>query len=451
MSAKWLELLKEVAPGIRKVAILFKPKVAVLGGAYSLPGELPIQAPTYFELVLNLQDREGDGTRNTARDPVARRRADRMRRREFVLGSVGGALASSVDIARAQPRKVWRIGLITGLARPHSFSTSLLGGFANGMLELGYVEDRDYIAEWRFADGQYEGLPGFMADFIRMQVDVIMLGSTAAIPVAKRATASIPIVLAYSVDPVGNGFVDSLARPGGNITGLASSSDNSSPKRLELLTAMVPICVEFGIVSNPDSPVQQAARTAEAAARDAGLSSVVIEARTFVELENVFAMMSEPRLQALVIMPDSFFNARRDRIAALAIENKMPTIFAQREYAEAGGLMAYGESTGEFYRRAASYVDKILKGAKPANLPMEQPTRFFFTVNLSTAKALGTRGAYVPSRPSRRDHRLIFVLSNVWQGWMNPVGWRRSRQASSRRCRRAAGRVGNFICAARSE
>jgi len=115
----------------------------------------------------------------------------------------------------------------------------------------------------------------------------------------------------------------------------------------------------------------------------------VIEARTFVELENVFAMMSEPRLQALVIMPDSFFNARRDRIAALAIENKMPTIFAQREYAEAGGLMAYGESTGEFYRRAASYVDKILKGAKPANLPMEQPTRFFFTVNLSTAKALG--------------------------------------------------------------
>ena len=147
MSAKWLELLKEVAPGIRKVAILFKPKVAVLGGAYSLPGELPIQAPTYFELVLNLQDREGDGTRNTARDPVARRRADRMRRREFVLGSVGGALASSVDIARAQPRKVWRIGLITGLARPHSFSTSLLGGFANGMLELGYVEDP---AKWRY-------------------------------------------------------------------------------------------------------------------------------------------------------------------------------------------------------------------------------------------------------------------------------------------------------------
>lgn len=389
MSAKWLELLKEVAPGIRKVAILFKPKVAVLGGAYSLPGELPIQAPTYFELVLNLQDREGDGTRNTARDPVARRRADRMRRREFVLGSVGGALASSVDIARAQPRKVWRIGLITGLARPHSFSTSLLGGFANGMLELGYVEDRDYIAEWRFADGQYEGLPGFMADFIRMQVDVIVLGSTAAIPVAKRATASIPIVLAYSVDPVGNGFVDSLARPGGNITGLASSSDDSSPKRLELLTAMVPNLRRVGIVWNPDSPVQQAARTAEAAARDAGLSSVVIEARTFVELENVFAMMSEPRLQALVIMPDSFFNARRDRIAALAIENKMPTIFAQREYAEAGGLMAYGESTGEFYRRAASYVDKILKGTKPANLPMEQPTRFFFTVNLSTAKALG--------------------------------------------------------------
>ena len=299
------------------------------------------------------------------------------RRREFVLASFGCALASSVDIARAQARKVWRIGLITGLARPRSFSTSFLGGFTKGMLELGYVEDRDYIAEWRFADGQYESLPGFMADFIRMPVDVIVLGSTAAIPVAKRAIASIPIVLAYSVDPVGNGFVASLARPGGNITGLASSSDNSSPKRLELLSAIVPNLRRVGIVWNPDSPVRQAARAAESAAREAGLSSVMIEARTLVELESVFAMTSEPKLQALVMMPDSFFNSRRERIAALAIENKIPTIFAQREYAEAGGLMSYGESTGEFYRRAASYVDKILKGAKPANLPMEQPTRFF--------------------------------------------------------------------------
>jgi len=257
------------------------------------------------------------------------------------------------------------------------------------MSELGYVEGRDYMIEWRFADGRYDALPGFVLGLIGLPVDAIVIGSTAAIPVAKRATSIVPIVLAYSVDPVGNGFVESLARPRGNITGLASSSDDSAPKRLELMKEVIPGLSRVGVLWNPDSPVTQAVRTTAAAAREAGLTAILIESRTVPELERVFSGITGQRLDALVVTPDSFFNARRERIAALAIANKVPTIFAQREYAEAGGLMSYGESTREFYRRAATYVDKILKGAKPGDLPMEQPTRFFLTINLTTGKALG--------------------------------------------------------------
>src|SRR3954452_1112564 len=310
-------------------------------------------------------------------------------RRRAVLAGIAAAAAAPTKVIAQSPARVRRIGVITGLARPTSIASSILGGFPQGMSELGYVEGRDYMIEWRFADGRYDALPGFVLGLIGLPVDAIVIGSTAAIPVAKRATSIVPIVLAYSVDPVGNGFVESLARPRGNITGLASSSDDSAPKRLGLMKEVIPGLSRVGVLWNPDSPVTQAVRTTAAAAREAGLTAILIESRTVPELERVFSGITGQRLDALVVTPDSFFNARRERIAALAIANKVPTIFAQREYAEAGGLMSYGESTREFYRRAATYVDKILKGAKPGDLPMEQPTRFFLTINLTTGKALG--------------------------------------------------------------
>jgi putative tryptophan/tyrosine transport system substrate-binding protein len=244
--------------------------------------------------------------------------------------------------------------------------------------------------EYRFAEGQYERFPDFAAELVRLNVDVILVGATSAIRMLQRATTTIPIVLAYSTDPVGNGFVASLSRPGGNITGLSSSSDDTSPKQLELVATVVPNVSRIGLLGNLASPTYTDVRKgAQNAAQKVGLTLVSVEARNPQEIEAAFAAFVRERVQAFISAGDALFFAQRRQIAELALKSRLPSMFSQREYAAAGGLMSYGENLSEFFRRAAPFVDKIFKGAKPGDLPMEQPTRFNLVINRKTADALG--------------------------------------------------------------
>jgi len=311
-----------------------------------------------------------------------------MRRRAFIT-LLGGAAAAWPLAARAQQAgKVWRIGVLSGASRETAFTN--YEGFLQGMRELGYVEGRDFVMEYRFAEGQYERFPDFAAELVRLNVDVILVGATSAIRMLQRATTTIPIVLAYSTDPVGNGFVASLSRPGGNITGLSSSSDDTAPKQLELVATVVPNVSRIGLLGNPASPTYTDVRKgAKNAAQKVGLTLVSVEARNPQEIEAAFASFVSERVQAFISAGDALFFAQRRQIAELALKSRLPSMFSQREYAAAGGLMSYGENLSEFFRRAASFVDKIFKGAKPGDLPMEQPTRFNLVINRKTADALG--------------------------------------------------------------
>jgi putative tryptophan/tyrosine transport system substrate-binding protein len=311
-----------------------------------------------------------------------------MKRRQFIM-LLGGAAAAWPLAARAQrPGKVWRIGF--PLALPREDFSRLYAGFHQGMQELGYVEGKDFVIEWRSAEGRYERLPEIVAELVRLNVDIIVTGLTAAIRPLQQATSTIPIVMAYSVDPVGNGFVASLARPGGNITGLTGSTDDTAPKQLELLAAVVVSPSRIALLGNPDSPTYPPVRkSALEAAKKAGLLLVTVEARNPQETENAFAAFVTHRAQAVMVASDAIFLQQRQRIAELALANRLPTMFPQSDYVEAGGLMSYGENYFDFFRRAASFVDKIFKGAKPGDLPIEQPTKFHLVINRKTADALG--------------------------------------------------------------
>jgi putative ABC transport system substrate-binding protein len=311
-----------------------------------------------------------------------------VRRRAFI-SLLGGAAAAWPLAARAQQAgKVWRVGFLSGGA-PAAVGP-ILAGFPQGMRELGYVEGKDFTIEWRFAEGNYSRIPGFAAEFVRLQVDVIVVATAAAIRIVQQATTTIPIVMSYSTDPVGNGFVGSLARPGGNTTGVASSTDDSAPKQLELLTTIAPNVKCIGLIGNPDNPNHSSLlKRAEAAARTAGLVLAPLDVRNAAEIENAFAAMPRERVQAILVGADAMILTERRRIAELGLAAHLPSMFVQREYVEVGGLMSYGESIKEFNRRAAVFVDKIFKGAKPGDLPIEQPTRFHLVINRKTADALG--------------------------------------------------------------
>jgi putative ABC transport system substrate-binding protein len=309
-------------------------------------------------------------------------------RREFIT-LLGGAAAAWPLAARAQqPGKVWRIGFLSAQSRPAFLG--LYAGFQQGMAELGYVEGRDFTGEFRFAEGQYARLPGLAAELVGLRVDVLFTAVTAALRPLQQATHTIPIVFASINDPVGNGFVASLARPGGNTTGLAGSTDDTAPKQLDLLATIVPGVTRGGLLGNPDNPsYPPILKNTQGAARQAGLALVPAQARNLLEIEQAFTAFGNDRVQAFMTAPDSVFFAQRQHIAEFALRNRLPSMFGQREYAAAGGLMSYGESVKEFYRRAAAFVDKIFKGAKPADLPVEQPTRFHLVINRKTAEALG--------------------------------------------------------------
>jgi putative ABC transport system substrate-binding protein len=312
-----------------------------------------------------------------------------MKRREFV--TLLGGVATWPLVARAQQsRKVWRIGALSGAARPASLESSPYGGLTQGLRELGYVEGRDFVLEWRFAEARPERYMEFAAELVRLKVDVFVAGAPQAVPAMQQAGPTIPIVLGVSTDPVGYGFAASLARPGGNITGLANSFDDTAPKQLELLAAAVPNLSRLGVLGNSSGPnLSPVMKKVKAAAQTAGVALVTADARNAEDFDTAFALLVRERVQALMVVSDVLFNLNRNRVAQFATHNRLPSMFSVREYVEAGGLMSYGESFREFYRRAARYVDKIIKGAKPGDLPIEQPNLFYLTINLKTAKALG--------------------------------------------------------------
>ena len=314
-----------------------------------------------------------------------------MKRREFIT-LLGGAAAAWPLAARAQqPGTFRRIGFLYGsIPLTQLGSEDLSRAFIQGMLELGYLEGKDFVVEWRSAAGQYERLADLAAELARLKVDVVVTGSAAAVRPAQQATTTIPIVMAYSTDPVGNGFVASLARPGGNTTGLAGSSDDSAPKQLELLTTVMPRLSRVAILTNPHNPNSAAViKSAQSAAEKVGLVVVPVEARSLEEIEDAFAAIAKQSIAAVVVGLDAAFFVHRQQLAQLALDNRLASMFPVRDYAAAGGLMSYGESLRDFYHRAASFVDKIFKGAKPSDLPIEQPTRFKLVINRKTADALG--------------------------------------------------------------
>jgi len=308
-----------------------------------------------------------------------------IRRREL-LSTLGGSVVAWPLAARAQQSgKLWRMGFLSAVSRELSSHAAL----QQGMRELGYVEGKDFVLEWRSVEGKYERFPEIIGELVRLKSDVFVTGVTAALPALQRATTTIPIVMAYSTDPVGNGLVASLVRPGGNITGLAGSSDDSSPKQLELLTTIVPNISHIGLLGNPDTETYSSVlKRAQDAAQKVGLSVVPIAARNPQEIESAFAGFVKERVPAVMVASDAIFFGQRQRVAELALNNRLPTMFSLREYAEAGGLMSYGENISDFFHRSAFYVDKIFKGAKPSELPIEQPTHFNLVINRKTADLL---------------------------------------------------------------
>jgi len=284
-------------------------------------------------------------------------------------------------VARARtPDGVVRIGFL-GLERR-------LEKFRQGLVDLGYVEGRDIVIEYRPSDPS-DRLPGFVAELLALNVDVIVSGGSLAVRAAQKATQTIPIVMTGTSDPVGTGFVASLARPGGNITGLSLLSPELSGKRLQLLREITKSLSRLAILFNPDDPaVVFSLRETEKAARASGMEVNLIEARHREALDGAFASITNPRPEALVILPASLMTRYAERIAELALNRQIPTISYFRDFPAAGGLMSYGPSLDNSARHAAVYVDRILKGAKPSDLPVQQPAEFELVINLKTAKAL---------------------------------------------------------------
>jgi putative ABC transport system substrate-binding protein len=309
-------------------------------------------------------------------------------RRAFVGTLASGLLAAPLTAGAQTPTKVPRIGFLSSLSSTET--TGSFESFRQGLRELGYVEGQNITIEYRYAERRPERLPALAAELVRLKVDVIVTGGPPAPEAAKQATSTIPIVFALSGDPVAEGLVASLARPGGNITGLTNIAAELVGKQLELLKEVAPKVTRVAILQNPGNqghPPQL--RQAEGAARSLGVQLHIVQAGSPTEIDAAFAAMRSQRAGGVLVLRDPLFFAQRTKVVALAAQSRLPAVYGQREAAAAGGLMAYGASGSVLFQRAATYVDKILKGAKPAELPVEQPTKFELVVNLKTAKALG--------------------------------------------------------------
>jgi putative ABC transport system substrate-binding protein len=313
-----------------------------------------------------------------------------MDRRTFLAGTGAVLLAAPLAAEAQQAAKMARIGyLVTSLAvSPHPQEA-----FRQGLRDLGYVEGRNVVIEYRDAEGKPERFPAVAAELVALKVDVIVAGPTLAALAAKQATKTIPIVFANAADPVASGLVSSLARPGGNVTGLSMLAPELVGKCLELLKQAVPGVSRVALLWQPGSSGERTEKDmlkeADVAARALRVRPQFVEARGPDDFDRAFSNMTRARAGALAVLPSSMLFNERRRLVDLAAKNRLPAVYPYREAVDAGGLMAYGANFTDLYRRAAIYVDKILKGAKPADLPVEQPTKFELVINLKTAKALG--------------------------------------------------------------
>jgi putative tryptophan/tyrosine transport system substrate-binding protein len=314
-----------------------------------------------------------------------------MERRAFIFGIAGGFLAAPLA-AEAQPAaRGARIGYLAAnlAANPH-----LQEAFLQGLRDLGYVEGRNLVIEYRGAEGKPERFPALAAELVALKVDVIVtVGGTLAALAAKQATRTLPIVFAAAADPVESGLVTSLARPGGNVTGLSILAPELVGKCLEQLKQAVPGVSRVAVLWQPGGFGERTEKDmlngAEVAARALGVRPQFVEARGPADFDRAFSEMTRARAGALTVFANAMFTIERRRLVNLAAKNRLPALYAFREYVDAGGLMAYGPHLADLYRRAAGYVDRILKGAKPGDLPIEQPTKFDLAINLKTARTLG--------------------------------------------------------------
>ena len=313
-----------------------------------------------------------------------------MDRRAFIGALACGLVAVPLAGQAQQAATAPRIGyLATDLAAsPH-----LTEAFRRGLRDLGYVEGRHVVVEYRSGEGKIERLPALAAELVALKVDVIVAPNTPPALAAKHATRTIPVVFIGAGEPVASGLVTSLARPGGNVTGLSAVSPELVGKWLELLKQAIPGVSRVAALWQPGAMDQHSEKEmlkgAEVAARALGVRLQFVEAREPADIDRAFADMSRERAGALTVRPAPMFVSERRRLVDLAARNRLPAVYAWREFVDAGGLMAYGPNLADLYRRAATYVDKILKGAKPGDLPVEQPTKFELVINLKTAKALG--------------------------------------------------------------
>jgi len=308
-------------------------------------------------------------------------------RRTFLGTLAVGLLTAPLAAEGQQTARLYRVGFVSPISLGPTFHA-----FRDGLRELGYVEGKTVIVEARFAEGRSERLPELVADLIRLNVDVLVVGSTVGTLAAKKATTTVPIVFAGLIDPVAPGIVANLARPGGNITGVTFGIGGSgfAGKWMELLKEAVPNISHVAVLSNSASPLTALlVKEIRFAARTLNAKLDVLDAGNAADLDSAFAAIGASGAQAIIVLNDPFFVANRAKLVQFSASKRLPAVYFIKLFADAGGLMAYGGSLEDSYRRAATYVDKILKGAKPAELPIEQPTKFELVINLKTAKALG--------------------------------------------------------------
>jgi putative ABC transport system substrate-binding protein len=310
-----------------------------------------------------------------------------MRRRDFIKGIVGSAATWPLSVRAQQRDKLPLIGFL-GATTP-ALASERVAAFTQRLQELGWIEDRTVKIEYRWAEGDLKGSPEIIAEFVRLKVNVIVTHATENVIAAKRVTSVIPIVFAAAGDPIRTDLAASLAHPGGNVTGLSIQATDLATKRLQLLREVVPDLRRLAIlvnVNNPASVLER--REVQTAARKSSLEVISLELRNAEDIAPAFKAL-EGRAQVLYVIPDALVSTNRAPIHTLAMGVRLPTMYASRDYVEAGGLMSYGPNYPDLFRRAAEYVDKILRGTKPGDIPVEQPTKFDLVINLKTAKAIG--------------------------------------------------------------